>query len=313
MSSLSSPVVLLRQSFKAAAIPARREGVSEEARLRVAPVGAYEYVLHQSPQYEFRSAVFYNGAQLDPDDFDTQQQFKVSEVIEETERTLTIESLSDDISVEPVEIIPLDWKQRPLEFTRLETGARRRTIRYREDPPPHALKIRISGLNVVAVESFNACLWSDAMEEGRCCEPHAAFIERQEPIRIDLLDNPRGEARRVDEHLLKFLGIVFGQDAANATAGRDFKLECSHRYEIADGAAETSVPVLGRYYVASANVGENLSRLATMLSQWQRDASPGKGSFVFGVEVYGVTAQERVPILRLNQLLLPTESIANID
>jgi hypothetical protein len=311
MPSLSSPVVLLRQSFKAAAIPERRDGVSEEARLRAAPVGAYEYVLHQYPQYEFRSAVFYNGATPDPVGFDTQQQFKVIEVIEETERTLMIESMSDDISVEPVEIIPLDSKQRPLDFTRLETSASRRTIRYREDPPPHALKIRISGLNVVAVESVNACLWSDATEGVQCSEPQATFIKRQEPISIDLLDNPRGEARRLDEHLLKVFGIVFGK-ATTTTAGRDFQLECSYRYQIMDGAPEVSVPVLGRYYVDSANIGENLSRVATMLSQWHRDASLGKGSFVFGVEVYGTKSPERVPVLRLNQLLLPSESIANL-
>ena len=308
----SSPVVLLRQSFKGAAIPERRDGVSEEARLSAAPVGAYEYVLHQYPQYEFRSAVFYNGAAPDPVGIDTQQ-FKVIEVIEETERTLMIESMSDDISVEPVEIIPLDSKQRPLDFTRLETSASRRTIRYREDPPPHALKIRISGLNVVAVESVNACLWSDAMEGVQCSEPQATFIKRQEPIRIDLLDNPRGEARTLDEHLLKVLGIVLGKATTTATAGRDFQLECSFRYQIMDGAPEVSVPALGRCYVDSANVGENLSRVATMLSQWHRDASLGKGNFVLGVEVYGIKVPERVPVLHLNQLLLPSESIANLE
>lgn len=312
MSSESSPVVLIRQSFKGAAIPERGDGVSEEARLRAAPVGAYEYVLHQYPQYEFRSAVFYNGTTPDPVGFDTQQ-FKVIEVIEETERTLTIESMSDDISVESVEIIPLDSKQRPLDFTRLETSASRRTIRYREDPPPHALKIRISGINVGAVESVNACLWSDAMQGVQCSEPQTTFIKRQEPIRIDLLDNPRGEAWRLDEHLLKVFGIVFGKAITTTTAGRDFQLECSYRYQIMDGTPEVSVPALGRYYVDSANVGENLSRVATMLRQWHRDASLVKGSFVFGVEVYGTKVPERVPVLCLNQLLLPSESIANLE
>jgi hypothetical protein len=311
MPFLSSPVALLRQSFKGAAIPERGDGVGEEARLSATPVGAYEYVLHQLPQYEFRSAVFYNGATPDPVNFDTQAQFKVSEVVEASERTLMTESMSDDISVEPVEIIPLDWRQRPLDFTRLETGARRRTIRYREDPQPHALKIRISGINVVAVESVKACLWSDATEEVQCSEPQSTFLKRQEPIRIDLLDNPRRAARALEEHLLKVFGIVLGKPI-DTNAGRDFGLECSYRYPITDDAPEVSVPVFGRFYVDAASVGENLSRIATMLSQWHRDTLPVKGSFVFGVEVYGTGMQERVPVLRLNQLLLPSESIANL-
>jgi hypothetical protein len=305
--SQSSYAVLLCQSFEKEAIPERREDISEEARLRAALSGVYEYKLHQEPRYEFSSAVLYNQDQfldtLVPRGHDV---FKVVEDVEGAERTLTImESMRNAASVGPIEILPLDGRQQPLDFRTLEVSASRPTIGYGHDSPPQALQIRISGLNVVDVESATACVWAGGMPGVQFSTPVFPLLQRSEPIRVDLLANPRAEARGLEEHLQAVFGIVFGK-----SSGRDFKLECCYRYQIMGSGPDVSLPVLQD---AIPSNSENLSlTMSSALKKWHQDVAPKKGTFVFQLAVFAANSHQTLPVLNLSELLLPCESIADL-
>lgn len=103
------------------------DGISEEAHLRFAPIGVYETFFRQQPRYEFSGAFLFNGAK--PQSLEQEGQFEVTEDTTGVERTLTIQSTGGHIPFESLEFIPLDFEERPIDFTRLEVGARRCTIR----------------------------------------------------------------------------------------------------------------------------------------------------------------------------------------
>lgn len=156
MPSQSPPLALISQSFEATAMPERGEGVHEAMRLHAALFGAYEYVLMQKPHYQFRSAVVCNPET--PVFYEGQGQFKVEESVNGSERTLMLERISDEVSLECVEVIPMGINRNPLDYSTLEASAKRRMVRYWQDDSSHELKIRLSGLNIFEVESVNACV-----------------------------------------------------------------------------------------------------------------------------------------------------------
>jgi hypothetical protein len=311
--SLSLPVVLLQQSYQQVIISERGEGVSEEARLRAAFFGEYEFVLHQAPRYNFICTVFYNQDQL----LHTKsplvpfvgrhEQFKVVEEVEGPERTLTIESLQDGVSVELIEIIPLDGREQPLDFWSLEVSANRRTIGYGHNLPPQALQIRISGLNVVDVESVNACVWSGRKPGVQFARPIFGSFQCREPIRVDLLDNPRAEARGVEGHLKAVFGTIFGKDS-----GRNLWLACCYRYQLLDSGPEVRLPVLMIPTTNSKNLPFTVS---AALKKWYQDVVPSreKGAFIFEITVFAANDDHRLPVLTLGELILPVESISELE
>lgn len=303
MWSESGLLKLYGQNFEGSPVAESAEGVVEEARLRAAPLGLYEFFFRQQPGYEFSGAVLFN----EPDGRAEQKQFEATEEISGTERTLSIQRTGGGVSIESVEIIPLDWKQHPLDFTQLEVSASRRTIRYSENPSPEALQVRISGLNVFEVESVTACLRAQGSDEIRFREPQAAFIRRQDAIRIDALDNPQGEARGIERHLHALLGILF--EMGN---GRACELDCRYQYQLTADGLDISVPVLPGMAFDSESNHERYNELAAQLRRWYRDASPKKGAFAFGVKVHSVRTPQPVPVLHLSQLLLPADSIADL-
>lgn len=307
MSSELGPIRLYGQSFEGEPIPESVGDVSEEARLRSTPIGLYEFSFRQQPRYEFSSAVFFNGDEPAPARQDDQKQFEAIEEITEGERTLLIQSAEGAISIESLEIVPLDWRENPLDYTQLEDGESRRTIRYSENPPPESLRVRIFGLNVFDVESVTACVWANGRQDVRFPEPQIAFIERSGVIRVDRLDNPAGEVRGLEDHLQKLLGILF-----DITAGRAFEFDCRYQYQPVVGGPQASIPVMGSIQLNSNSYGENLSILATGINSWYRDSAPPAGAFAFGVKVYSVRASRPFPVLHLSQLLLPPEAITEL-
>lgn len=304
MWSKSGLLKLYGQNFEATPIGESAGGVGEEARLRATPVGVYEFFFRQQPRYEFGGAVFYNDP--NPDGRVEQKQFEATEEIDGTERTLTIQQTGGGVSFESMEIVPLDWRQNPLDVTQLEPVESRRTIRYGENPPPEALRVRISGLNVFEVESLTACLWAQGSAAIRFHEPQAAFINRSDDIRIDALDNPQRKARGLAGHLEALLGILFKMGN-----GRACELDCRYQYQLTADGPELSVPLVPWAVFGSVNNSERYAALLAQLKQWHRDASPKKGTFAFGVKVYSVKTPRPVPVLHLSQLLLPPEAIAD--
>jgi hypothetical protein len=304
-----APVTLLRQTFEAAAIPTDGEGVSEEARLCAALCGVYEFVLYQAPPFEFSSALFYNqDPPLDAGPLSVHpgghRRFTAAEHDDGAECMLTIESIGDESPLALVEIVPLDSTQRPLDFTALDLDARRRTIRYAHDRPAEALRIRASGLNVVDIESVNACVWTGEMPAVHFAQSLSGFVDRRQPFRIDLLGDPRAEARTLQEHLLAALAIVLG-----TASGRDFELDVTYRFPAGGDGPPLRVPVMLATLTSNS---QDLSRtVSSALEKWYRATAPEKGEFVFELTIFAANAR-KIPVLTLRQLSLPIESIADL-
>ena len=297
--------VLYDQSFEGAAIAEGVGSASEEIRLRSAPVGVYEFLFRQPPRYDLSGAVFFNDTEPGSNGYDERKQFEVIEDLTGAERTLIIQSAGSGISLESVELIPLDWRRTPIDYTQLEASARRRMISYANNPPPEALAIRISGLNVFDVESITACLWAHGTDRIRFPAPQAAFIRCSEAIRVDQLNNPGASPRRLEEHLLALLDVF-----SNVLNERAFELDCRYQYQLTEGGLDVSAPVLNAVALDSESKGAILSEVAFGLTRWYREVSQKKGAFAFGVKFYSVRRVEPVPVLYLSQLILPYHSIA---
>ncbi len=156
MTSDSGTIIFYNQNFGGAALPEGGDSVSEAARVRAVPVGVYEWCFRQQPQYELDGALLFNAGNFDPQNDEQPKQFEIAEDITEIERILTIRRTSDAINLESVEIIPLDWRENPLEFSQPTVSESQRTIRYLKDPPVESLKLRVSAVNVFEVENLNA-------------------------------------------------------------------------------------------------------------------------------------------------------------
>jgi len=301
----AGPIIIYGQKFDGIALPEGPD-VSEEARLRAAAVGTYELVFRQQPQYEFSGAFLFNDEKPGTQRDEQQKQFEVSEDIAEVERTLTIRSCAEGINLNSVEVIPLDWREDPLEFTVLEVGESKRTISYAKDVPVESLKFKLSGINVFEVETINTALWTGAGNYSP--EKLSTFIRRSEDIRLDRLDNSEGGARRIEEHLLTFFRVLLEK-----APDRTFDFECGYRSKLGDGVPDALVPVMFQQSLSLPSASELFSQLLPALSGWYQSVSPAEGVFNFGVKVYGAAPSEPVPVIYLTSLVLPISAISGWD
>jgi hypothetical protein len=309
-STIPLPVVWYGQSFEGEPLPEAVDGVSEEARFRAAPFGAYVYLFRQQSRYAFSSAVYYNGDAPDVVQFDEQVQFEASEDIEGSERALVVRSTRHGLSIESVKVIPMADPQQPLDFKVFGDGAGERTLRYGENPPPECMQVRVTGLDILNIESALACVRAEGRAVQQFSEPLAAYIERAEVIRVDRLRNSGGEARGLEEQIRALFAVTFDNVSA-----RTVEVECGYQYRLGEGSLETSVPItlLPKFNLTDPAVHNEIpAELASGLKRWYRDMSPEEGAFVFGLRVYGVRSPQPAPVLYLRQLLLPFRSIADL-
>ena len=117
MQSEAGSIIFYDQTFGGTALPESGDNGSEEARVRAAPVGVYELSFRQQPRYELSGAFLFND-QKPRSQHDDQKQFEILEDIAGIERTLMIQRIGDSISLESVEIIPLDLRWNPLNSPR---------------------------------------------------------------------------------------------------------------------------------------------------------------------------------------------------
>jgi hypothetical protein len=300
MPSESGPIIFYDQRFSGTDLPEVENNASEETRVRASPYGIYELHFRQQPQYALTGAFLFNEeSELARNE--SGHQFEIVEDIAGIERTMMIRSVGDRIDINSVEIIPLDWKGTPLESTPLEVSERQRTIRYAKDPPHESLKLKVSSLNVLEVETIDTPLWVDG--RGFSPERVAAFISRSEEIWLDRLNNPGGEKRNIEEHLSAFLKLVLDNDSE-----RRFDFECAYRMRLSEGLY-TSLPVMPPQSLTLKTANELFSALLPFLNNWYESTSPAKGVFAFGVKIYGTASREAVPVLHFTTLCLRIESI----
>jgi hypothetical protein len=303
MPSDTGTIIFYDQNFTGTVLPETGDSVSEERRVRAVPIGVYELSFRQQPRYELEGALLFNADNPDAQRFEQQKQFEIVEDNAGIERTLMIQRTREAINLESVEVIPLDWRENPIEFTQLAVSESQRTIRYRKDPPVESLKLKVSGVNVFDVESINATLWAN--DRNYAPGQLAAFIRRSEDIRIDRLGNSQGGARKIEDHLLTFFRLLLEK-----APDRTFDFECSYRYPTVDGGPCALLPVLIPQTLSLPTASELFSALLPALNNWYQSFSPPEGVFDFGVKVYGAGLRQSVPILHLTGVILPIESIA---
>ncbi len=131
------------------------------------------------------------------------------------------------------------------------------------------------------------------------------MIKSSEDIRIDRLDNSRGDARRIEEHLLTFFRMLLEK-----APDRTFDFECGYRYQVVSGGPHVLVPVFSRRSLSLPTASELFTNLLPELRDWFQNVSPPEGFFDFGVRVYGAGSRQSVPVLDLMGIVLPIESIA---
>src|SRR6185437_15401896 len=277
MLSEVGPLVFYGQKFEGIALPEVGD-VSEETRIRAAATGVYELWFRQQPQYQFTGALVFNDEKPDLRQSEHQQTlFEVSEVIAGMERTLTVQITADGINLDTLEIIPLDWREDPVEFTLLEASESRRTISYRKNVPVESLKFKLSGVNVFEIEIINAVLQAN----GRDYSPGklSTFFRRSDEIRIDKLTNSPSSVGSIEDHLSTFFRLLL-EKAPN----RIFDYECNYRYQIADGGPNAFVPVFFSESQSLPTATESFSKLYPILTNWYQNFSPPAGVFDFGVK-----------------------------
>jgi hypothetical protein len=301
MSSESGRIIFYDQRFSGTDLPEVGNNASEETRVRASPYGIYELHFRQQPQYDLSGAFLFNEEGSDTNRDESGHQFEIVEDIAGIERTMMIRSVGNRININSVEIVPLDWKGVPLEFTPLEVSDRQRTIRYAKDPPHESLKLKVSGLNVLEVETVDTPLSVD----GRSFSPErvATFISRPEEIWIDRLNNPGAGKRRIEEHLSAFVKL-----ALDNYPERRFDFSCAYRMRLSEGLY-TSLPVMPPQSLTLKDSNQLFSSLLPFLNNWHESTSPGKGVFAFGVKIYGTASRAAVPVLNFTTLCLPIESI----
>jgi len=295
------------QNFEEEVIPPGGGDVSEATRLHSALLWAYVFFIRQGPQYAFRSAIIYNSTETTGTDLEwagAQKQFEVLEDTSGSERTLVIQSKG---GVSAVGITPLNERRRPLDFTQLEVSANRCSIGYRKDLSPELLKIRLSGLNVMRVQTVWTCARTDEMKI-IFPNPLAPLIQRPDVIRVDRLDNSEGGSRKLGEHFQALFGILF-----NKVSRLTFKLRCEYEYQIGEGLPKITIPVLLTLRQSSASHGQYISSLAGQLQRWYRSNGQQNGDFVFALDIFHEVSGNHLPFLCLQRLILPIESIADME
>ena len=305
MLSESGPIIFYSQKFDGIDLRVGPD-ISEEALLRAAAVGLHELVLRQQPQYEFSGAFLFNDEKPETQRDEQQKQFEVSEDVAQADRTLSIQSPAEGLDLNSVELIPLDWREHPLEVTVLEAGKSKRTISYPKDLPVESLRLKLTGVNVFEVETVNTAFRTTAgnYSPGKL----TTFIRRSEDMRLDRLDNSGGASRTVEEQLHTFFRILL-EKAPN----RSFDFECGYRSRLGDGVPDALVPVMFRESLTLPTASELFSQVQPELNRWYRSVSPSDGVFNFGVKIYGSAPSESVPVIYLTSLVLPISSIAGWD
>jgi len=295
------------QNFEEGFIPPGEGAVSEATRLHSALLWAYVFFIRQGPKYAFRSSIIYNSTETigtDNEWSDAQKQFEVLEDTSGSERTLVIQSKGGDSAVE---ITPVNEKRRPLDYTQLEVSANRCSIRLRKNSSPELLKIKLSGLNVLRVKTVSTCARTDEMKI-IFPNPFVPLIQRPDVIRVDRLDNSEGGARKLEEHFQALFDILFNKDSTLT-----FKLRCEYEYQIGEGLPKVTMTVLLELGQSSASLDQYISSLAGQLQRWYRSTGQRNGDFVFALDIFHEVSGNFLPILRLQRLLLPIESIADME
>lgn len=309
-----APILLVNQACQPASIPARGDA-SEAARLRAAVSWSYEYLLyHYDESYVFNSAVYYNGQLLDLDRYDNRVLFEVTGDAGELETTLQARAIGPGSSLESIRIVPMNSAEQPIDFSVVDESSGQRTLRYATDIQAHFLKVSIAGLSVLQTDAAQACIEVKGGTPVCFSTPLAALLERHDSpaneIRIDELNDQQTGERGLEDHLGELINLFF-----EGVSVRTLALRCDYSYPLAAPDAHASIPLMAsakRKY-ALREKDSLVQAIATQLKNFFAEMMPAPhGTLIFQVQVYREDETLTTPVLALDALLLPADSVADI-
>jgi hypothetical protein len=309
-----SPILLLNQTCQPAIIPGRGDA-SEATRLRAALTWSYEYlVYHYDESYAFNSAVYYNWQPLDLDRYGDRVLFEVTGAAGESETSLQARAIGPGSSLEFIRIVPMNSAEQPIDFSVVDESSAQRTLRYANDTQAHYLKVNIAGLNVLQIDAAQACIEVKGGTPVCFSTPVSAFLERRDSpaseIRINELNEQQTGQRRLEDYLGELFSIFF-----EGVSARTLAVRCDYSYPLASPDAHASIPLiaLAKMKCALSERDSLVQAIATQLKNSFAEMMPAPhGTLIFRVQVYREDEKLTTPVLALDALSLPADSVADI-
>lgn len=306
------PPTLIQHTCKPHPIPPGGGTVGERERLRAALTWSYEYdLLVYEVWSAFTSAVHIQHPESSGPV--PQLRFEVKEDALGIERTVLLRRTEGEISLEDVEIIPLDHDSRgELAFKLLESSPEQRCIRYPGGPESsfyRLWRIRIDGLNAVRNPTALAEAQTGEWAPVRFNEPVTARVEVADEFRIDLLSTADGERRGPLEQLVELFSLICDGVRPDTTT---FKIGCEYSYPLDVTGIENTIPVL-QATVEPHDVRRLAKDIIDNMRSWHSSVSPPAGKFIMRFQIDGRDAEGILfPRVEFSQLLMPSAFVGEV-
>lgn len=312
MSEPGPPPTLLRHACVPGRVPPGGGVVGERERLRAALAWSYEFDLFV---YETWSAFNCSVLFRTPESSGPvpQTQFEVTEDSLGIERTVLLRRTAGGVSMERVELTPLDSDFRgELAFKLLEASPEQRCIRYPGNPESSLYRpwrVRVGGLDAVRNPAALAEVRAGSYPPARFPEPLAARVEVADEFRVERLSpasNGRGEAQ---DHLAALFTLIregVEPDSVMFGAG------CDYAYRLDGSGMEVTTPVF--LMPPESRDSRGLAEgMADMMRGWHGATRPPGGEFVIRLQVYRRETEGALsPQADFSRLLMAAESVAGL-
>ena len=305
------PPTLIQHACKPGLIPPLGGGVGETDRLRAALTWSYEFDLYV---YEVWSTFACSILSETPESSGPVPltRFEVTEDSLGIERTALVGRTLGEVSMEDVELIPLDSAGRQeLAFKLLESSPGQLCIRYpaeRDSSPYRLWRIRIGGLHALRNPSALAEARAGGWEPTRFPGPVTASIEVADEFRIDRLSPPDAGPQAPQEQLFKLFGLLSEGLAADSVT---LKVGCVYAHPLEVTGTEVTIPV----FQSSADLRDSRGlavRMADALKSWHGSVRPPAGEFVLSLQIHGRDKEGMPPLVDFARLLMSAESVVEV-
>ena len=300
------PPTLVGHTCKPAAVPAPGEGVSEAERLRAALTWAYEYdLLARDSSHALTHSVHYesegSGGPV------LQARFELVEDSDGTERTALLRRTGGVVSLEDVELIPLDFDHRgERPFKLLAASAEERRIMYPDEPGWNFWRIRVGGLSMLRSPAAAVYVSVGDSKPVGFPAPVEARASVEDEFRIDRLGpDDGGGPRSLKAHLEDLFGLF-----CEGEPPRAMDVGCEYAYHVGGGGMEVTVTIpvfLARGLECDPRpLAESV---AAAMSEWRESVQPAVGAFVIRLQLRRLEAGAENVWVDFGRLVLPSESV----
>lgn len=305
------PPTLIQQACKSGPIPPAGGGVGEMDRLRAALTWGYEFDLYVHAVWgTFACSILCETPESSGPVPRTR--FEVTEDPLGIERTALVGRTLGDVSMEDVELIPLDSESRQeVAFKLLESSPGQRCIRYpaeRDSSPYRLWRIRVGGLHALRNPSALAEAWAGGWEPTRFPGPVTASIEVADEFRVDRLSPPDAGQRAPQEQLFKLFSLFSEGIASDSVTSR---VGCVYTYPLEVTGMEVTTPVL-QISADLQDSRELAGRMADALKSWHGSVRPPAGEFVISLRIHGRDKEGRPPLIDFTRLSMSAESVVEV-